>query len=419
MRAFAIATVATTLAFAAPAGAATITSYKVSGWSMGAYTNDTTGRFSHCAASAQYRNGLLLLFSVSESFQWSIGFSSNDWNLTQGRDIEVDFRVDGGRLNTVRGTAVNTRLLRAPLPDSVDLFNQFRVGLRLVVSLNDNAPVTFNLTDTNAMLSEILRCAQKYKGYADRNDNRPRATERDDRPRPQERSDDRNRPTERDTGSRSNNRPPEQTRQHEENQRPQVQNERNGGTGSSGSNNRLTRMPERNEERRPEREQAPVNPLSIGPTPDSRMEASQIAADILRRANFTFEFQKPEQLTAELRDRQDVVWRSEEFLGTLRILPAANAQTIDKIRSDVVAADTASCKGKLDTGALPAMADSKSVTMFTVCKGEPVRSTYYILLPRRKGGIYLLGILGSGEAAARVQSVASAYRTVALEVLEK
>jgi hypothetical protein len=57
--------------------------------------------------------------------------------------------------------------------------------------------------------------------------------------------------------------------------------------------------------------------------------------------------------------------------------------------------------------------------MFTSCKGEQASSTYYILLPRRKGGVYLLGILGSGEAAARVQNVVTAYRIVALEVLEK
>jgi hypothetical protein len=39
-------------------------------------------------------------------------------------------------------------------------------------------------------------------------------------------------------------------------------------------------------------------------------------------------------------------------------------------------------------------------------------------VPRRKGGSYLLGIIGTGEAAARLQAVTNAYRLVALEVLE-
>jgi hypothetical protein len=143
----------------------------------------------------------------------------------------------------------------------------------------------------------------------------------------------------------------------------------------------------------------PANTPALGPTPDSRQEATQIATDILRRANFSFEFQKPEQLNADLRERYDVVWRADEFLGTLRIHPDARADNIERVRSSVISADTAACKGTLDTGTLPAMADSKSVTMFTACKGAQVSSTYYILLPRRRGGIYLLGIAGTGEVA--------------------
>jgi hypothetical protein len=398
MRVFAIAAVAAAVSLAAPAKAATITNYKVSSWDLAAFSDDKTGRFTHCAASARYRSGILLLFSVSDTFQWSIGFSSPEWDLRQGRSFDVDFRIDGGRAHSVRGIAANTRLIRATLPDSVDLFNQFRYGNRLVVRVDDRTPVNFDLTDTNPMLTEILRCAQKYKDYAERPASRPRESTREG---------------ERDAGLRSDtNRSPAN---------------RNTGVGSDGSfrerndNNRVARVPDRNEETRrsPERQPAPSPNISLGPTPESRAEATQIATDILRRANFTFEFQKPEQLTASQRDRNDVIWRAEEFLGTLRIFPDARADTIEKIRSDVISADTATCKGKLDTGTLPTPADSKSVTMFTACKGEQVMSTYYIILPRRKGGIYLLGILGSGEAAARLQSVAVAYRTVALEVLDQ
>ena len=396
MRLWAIAVFAASLA--APANAASITNYNVGGWDVAAFTDDNSGRFTHCAASARYKSGILLLFSVSDTFQWSIGFSSPEWELRPGRDFNVDYRIDGGRVNNARGIAANTRLIRATLPDSVELFNQFRYGSRLVVSVDDRTPVNFDLTNTNAMLTEVLRCAQKYKGQANRPSNQ-RESEREGA---------------RDPGPRSDNvRPPAN---------------RNSGIGSDGSyrersdDNRVARVPDREDEVRRPRQQEPTQPMAdtpVGPTPETRAEATQIATDILRRANFTFEFQKPEQLTAGQRDRSDVVWRAEEFLGTLRIFPEARADTIEKIRSDVVSADTAACKGKLDTGTLPTAADSKSVTMFTACKGEQAMSTYYIILPRRKGGIYLLGILGSGEAAARLQSVAVAYRTVALEVLDQ
>lgn len=416
MRRIGAAAIAAALCAATPSAAREINRYDVGGWQVGVFTNDQSSRFSHCAASANYRNGLTLLFSVSESLEWAIGFSSPDWTLREGRNFDVEFRIDGGRVNTVSGRAVTNRLVRATLPDSAELFNQFRYGLRMVVNLNDNPQVVFNLSNTNAMLTEILNCARKHKGYVDRAGDRPRDSDRNDRPR---NNDNRPRDSERDTGSRSDNRttqPPARI----------AQNQRNDSTGTSGSfrgsdgDNRMARTPDRERdqdtnrlERRPVA--PPAMPQTIGPTPDSRAEATQIATEILRRANFTFEFQKPEQFG----DRFDVVWRAEEFLGTLRILPDARAETIEKIRADVIAADTATCKGKLETGTLPAMADSKSVTMFTACKGEQTSSTYYLLFPRRKGGIYMLGVAGSGEVAARLQNVANAYRTVALEVLEK
>jgi hypothetical protein len=434
------ATFAVALCAASSAQAREINRYNVGGWQVGVFTNDQSGRFSHCAASANYRNGLTLLFSVSESLEWAIGFSSPEWRLTQGRDFDVEFRIDGGRVHSVRGRAVTDRLVRATLPDRVELFNQFRLGLRMVVSLNDNPEVTFNLSNTNAMLTEVLNCARRTKGYSENptsnNNDRPRGDDRNTRPRNDDRdvrprNDNRPRESERDTGSRSDFRTPAAPQQNRVTQTPQTPNRNDGG--SSGSyraseqgDNRVARVPPPDRERDDTTRQTdrrpvspPANTPALGPTPDSRQEATQVATDILRRANFSFEFQKPEQLNADLRERHDVVWRADEFLGTLRIYPDARADNIERVRSSVISADTAACKGTLDTGTLPAMADSKSVTMFTACKGSPVSSTYYILLPRRRGGIYLLGIAGTGEVAARLQNVANAYRTVALEVVEK
>lgn len=402
---------------AQPAAAREINRYDVGGWQIGVFTNDQSRRFSHCAASANYRNGLTLLFSVSESLEWAVGFSSPEWNLTPGRNFDIDIRIDGNQPLSVNGRAVNTKLLRATLADSAALFNQFRYGYRMVVRVNDNREAVFNLTNTNAMLTEILNCARKSKGYVDGpgGDDRPRQDDRNTQPRNSDPRID-----ERDTGRRSDNRTvPQQQQQTQTN-----------GTGSSGSfsnqgSTRLanTPMPPRGRERDidgPRSDRRPDPPLNVNaaPTPETRAEATRVASDILRRANFTFEFQKPEQLSGELQKRYDVVWRADEFQGSLRILPAARADTIEQVRKDVISADSAACKGKFDSGALPAV-DTKSVTMFTSCKASEVSSTYYLILPRRQGGIYLLGILGSGDAAARVQNVAGAYRTVALEVVER
>lgn len=392
LRPLAFTTAAATFLSLAPAGAATIQTYKVANWNIGAYTNNNTGRFTHCAASARYRNGLTLIFSVSESLDWGISFLNPEWNLRQGREIDIEYRIDSGRVNNTTARAVNTRQIVAKLPDSAGLFNQFRYGYRLVVSINDGRPVPFDLRDTNAMLTEVLRCANRYKGYADRTLNRSTG--------------------ERDLGLRND----------ERRRAP------NAGEGSSGGvrgdnnrddrNDRVARAPDRNDEPPiPERQppQKPQNAPVTGPTPESRAEATALATDILRRANFDFELQKPDQAPENLR-KYDAVWRADGVLGTLRILSGSQ---VDTVRGKLIADDATTCKGKFASGALPAMSGSQSQTIFTSCESQNNWSVYYIAVPRRKGGIYLLGVAGTGEQAARMQAVANSYRTVALEVLEK
>lgn len=370
MRLLAIATVGVALLAPASAGAATIQSYKVSNWDLGAYSNNSTGRFTHCAASGRYRNGLTLIFSVTESLNWGISFLNPEWNIREGRVIDIEFQIDSGRVNRATARAVASKQIVAKLPDSANLFNQFRYGSRLVVSINDGKPVLFNLSDTNAMLTEVLRCANRYKGYVDRGGNSLRDADR------------------------------------------------NSGLRDDG----LSRLPNsRDDDLRNERRQTPPAPSKQGttPTPESQAEAREVVTNILRRANFDYEVQKPEQLSDELRNTFDAVWRGDGVLGTLRILSGSRAATIDKVRGDMISSDAVTCKGKFASGALPAMSGSQSQTMFTSCEGQSNWSVYYIVVPRKKGGVYLLGFSGSGEVAARLQNVASAYRTVALEVLER
>ncbi len=326
----------------------------------------------HCAASGRYRNGLTLIFSVTESLAWGISFLNPEWNIREGRVIDVEFQIDSGRTNRASARAVSSRQIVAKLPDSADLFNQFRYGSRLLVSINDGKPVPFNLSDTNAMLTEVLRCANRYKGYVDRGSNNLRDADR--------------------------------------------------GLRDDLRDDRLSRAPNlRDDDLRDDRRQTPQAPAKQGlmPTPESQAEARDVATDILRRANFNYDVQRPDQLTDELRNTYDAVWRGDGVLGTLRILSGSRTATIDKVRGDMISSDAVTCKGKFASGALPAMSGSQSQTIFTSCEGQNNWSVYYIVVPRRKGGVYLLGISGSGEVAARLQNVANAYRTVALEVLER
>lgn len=397
--------------FAGAAQGEQIRQFKVANWEVGVYTFDDSGKFSHCAAAVRYKSGITLLFSVTQTLEWAIGFSSPDWNLRPNREIDVEYRIDGGAMNTVTGRSVNNRLVRAALPDSVALFNQFRFGLRLVASVDGGKSVLYNLTDTSAMLAALLDCAKEYKNYVHQKS--PRRGPETDRETGPSRGPATN---EREDPPRS--RPNESDR--ETDVRPRNNNQFSTGTGSGG-NTRNARMPDRDDEQpRPQRNPTQTAPSpATGPSPESRAEAQRIASDILRRANITeFKFQTPEDLRGNF-TAHDVVWNADGVTGTLRILAGDRATTLEKIRAEVIASDVGSCNGKFASGALPAMSGSTSISIFTSCEGEKNWSTYYIAVPRRDGGSYLLSVVGAGEAANRLQSVTNVYRTAALEVLEK
>ena len=57
------------------ASAEKISDLRAGAWKGGAYSNNNTGEFSHCAASARYKSGTSLLFSVTRSGKWSMAFA--------------------------------------------------------------------------------------------------------------------------------------------------------------------------------------------------------------------------------------------------------------------------------------------------------------------------------------------------------
>ena len=72
-----------------------IRTFHIANWIGGAYTNDLTGKFSHCSAGAPYLNGAILFFTVTRDYQWNVGFASPQFNVTPGTTINIALSVDG------------------------------------------------------------------------------------------------------------------------------------------------------------------------------------------------------------------------------------------------------------------------------------------------------------------------------------
>lgn len=150
---------------ATTADAAEIAKLRVNNWNGGAFSNDQTGAFSHCAASASYQSGITLLFSVTAQRSWSMGFSSPTWDFVPGTRYPVEYWVDDGPRLRGEALAKTNRLAQVFLPANDALFVAFRQGQMLRVAA-ERQTLSFRLTDTSELLSTLLRCASDYQKRA-------------------------------------------------------------------------------------------------------------------------------------------------------------------------------------------------------------------------------------------------------------
>jgi hypothetical protein len=136
----------------------TIASATFNGWQIHSFRSPSTGQFSHCAASARYRSGTTLLFSINHRIGWNIGFVNEKWNLATPSSIPLQYRID--QLGWRRGTAttISNRHVTMNLPDDSQFFQQMRSGQLLYVDAGGQS-FQFQLTGTSVILQTLLRCA--------------------------------------------------------------------------------------------------------------------------------------------------------------------------------------------------------------------------------------------------------------------
>ena len=146
---------------ASVASAKPIKTWETYGWTMGAYSNDQTGAFSHCATSIPYKSGVSLYFSVDAQYLWQMGFSHQQWQLNAGERFPLRYNIDSGGQINATGVAVNEQLVVVELPDSKELFEVFRAGRRLYVYAAGQS-FSFNLDNTRSVLNELLNCTKTF-----------------------------------------------------------------------------------------------------------------------------------------------------------------------------------------------------------------------------------------------------------------
>lgn len=131
-----------------------------------------------------------------------------------------------------------------------------------------------------------------------------------------------------------------------------------------------------------------------------RAEATTFAANLLSQAGISgFRILQPSETPKEWANF-DAVWAAPSVVGIVNIIAPQAGRGADQIRSNIVASDARTCKGKFASGFVPptdSTGQSSSVEFFTACDAAPsVWAAYYTLVPREAGGFYLVGSMGSG-----------------------
>ncbi|WP_321334283.1 hypothetical protein [Breoghania sp.] len=139
-----------------------ISSFKIGNWEGGAYTHSQTGEFSHCAASASYRSGITLIFSIHKDLNWALGLVNKKWKLDVGKSYPVRYWVDRRRDYSGTAEVISSNQVKVALPGDDRLFSAVRHGRQLTV-LAANDEMKFSLTTTNRMLSRLFDCARTWR----------------------------------------------------------------------------------------------------------------------------------------------------------------------------------------------------------------------------------------------------------------
>ncbi|WKA29124.1 S1C family serine protease [Bradyrhizobium roseum] len=137
-------------------------SISVGNWKGGAYTNDQTGSFSHCAAGASYASGVYFVVMIDQDGSWGLGFMHEQWKLKTGEAFPLTLTFDGQQPFNVHGVAIADKLVRVPMPINSSLIAQFRRA-KGMTAYTQGQLFQFKLDQTGQLLPVLAHCVAKIK----------------------------------------------------------------------------------------------------------------------------------------------------------------------------------------------------------------------------------------------------------------
>ena len=132
---------------------------KVAGWAGGAFTDDKTGQFSNCIASANYKSGINFGVIVTNTMNWGLAFSHPNWNLTQGQKFPIVLSFDGRNTFNVDGVMMSSNSVLVAMPDNSSLIGSFRAA-KTMSAFAQGSLFQFTLDGTAILLPALVSCVK-------------------------------------------------------------------------------------------------------------------------------------------------------------------------------------------------------------------------------------------------------------------
>jgi hypothetical protein len=143
--------VAAVALFGSPAGA-----FKSGGWE-GQANNDEAGKFRDCTMTADFENGITLVFIISRDRAWGLALVNDKWNLDVGSAQPVTLAVDSRNLIPSTAKVVDVHGILVPLENEGPVVNAMRHGQRLNV-VTPSGKVSFRLRGTSDAIAALAAC---------------------------------------------------------------------------------------------------------------------------------------------------------------------------------------------------------------------------------------------------------------------
>ncbi len=137
-------------------------SITVGNWQGGAFTDDKSGAFSHCAASASYQNGVVFLVSVGQDYSWTLGLAHENWKLKPGEGFPLTLTFDGQAAINVLGVQIGANLVKVVMPPNSALIAQFRKA-KTMTAFAQGQLIQLNMTQTAQLLPSLVNCVVTVK----------------------------------------------------------------------------------------------------------------------------------------------------------------------------------------------------------------------------------------------------------------